>query len=318
MSATVTPPQPTSTLEYQGPWRHPDGVLDLMGQPLPADRFFFVPPPPEIGPVTSAWSTVREGSPPRPWWLKAALVLGIAIGAGYAAHLALGNQRGRQADQELGAMAGIIAVALVGLFFAVRQRNRCTYVGAEGIARFRWGKRRGEVLRFPDADHLITSQTRHYTNGVYTGTSYHFAWFGPDGRRLMRVNGTYYDRKGKAKPNSDYNFALTSELAWSNHYVDRAVAQLNHRGFAQFNTNRKGHAIRVLPGAIEFIVKGETVRLTPAEIKKLELSSGHLVAHHKDAKWYSGNGKFSFPYGGIANARVMLLLLEKLVGYRVS
>ena len=37
---------------------------------------------------------------------------------------------------------------------------------------------------------------------------------------------------------------------------------------------------------------------------------------HKDAKWYKLSGKYSFQYGSMANAKVFLLALEKLVGYQ--
>jgi len=58
------------------------------------------------------------------------------------------------------------------------------------------------------------------------------------------------------------------------------------------------------------------VRLTHQDIASVSLGNGMFQFKHTDAKWYSLSGKYSFQYGNMANARVFLLALEKLMGYQ--
>lgn len=74
--------------------------------------------------------------------------------------------------------------------------------------------------------------------------------------------------------------------------------------------------LRVGPGFIEFHFGGEPARVTRDEIETVSLSNGQFSFKHKDAKWYSRAGKYSFAYGQMANAKVFLLALDKLLGYR--
>jgi hypothetical protein len=63
-------------------------------------------------------------------------------------------------------------------------------------------------------------------------------------------------------------------------------------------------------------MRGETARFAAEDIKSLSLDQGFFRVVHHDAKWYSRAGKFSFEYGSIANARLFLIALEKLMGYQ--
>ena len=64
--------------------------------------------------------------------------------------------------------------------------HTCTFVGKKGVARYKCSGNReqtsGEVFLFEDATELRTAQTRHYTNGAYTGTNYTFTWTDVAGR----------------------------------------------------------------------------------------------------------------------------------------
>jgi hypothetical protein len=79
-----------------------------------------------------------------------------------------------------------------------------------------------------------------------------------------------------------------------------------------------GSVAAVGPGFLEFHFGGEPMRLTSADIASVSLASGTFQFKHKDAKWYSLSGKYSFAYGTLANARIFLLTLERLMGYRWS
>lgn len=53
----------------------------------------------------------------------------------------------------------------------------------------------------------------------------------------------------------------------------------------------------------------------PADIPDHD-GQGQFHIHHKDARWFSSKGKFNFSYATMANARLFLLAMEKLTGYR--
>jgi hypothetical protein len=60
------------------------------------------------------------------------------------------------------------------------------------------------------------------------------------------------------------------------------------------------------------------VAMQRADIRDVRLAGGVLTFHHHDAKWYSSAGTYRLQYGQLANARVFLLLLDKLMGYRFA
>lgn len=45
---------------------------------------------------------------------------------------------------------------------------------------------------------------------------------------------------------------------------------------------------------------------------------GEFSFKYKDARWYSREGKYKFPYASIANAKVFLLACDKLLGCQFS
>src|SRR5438309_8475279 len=139
------------TLEYQGPWQSGDGVTDLMGNPLPADRFFFVAPPPEIGQVISAWSNVRQGRAPWPRWLRVLLTLAAGLAAAIILIALPGTslvaRSAKDACDVLAACA--IGIAFVGAIYAAQGRKSCAYVGREGVAlAYYHRQRKPQVLAF--------------------------------------------------------------------------------------------------------------------------------------------------------------------------
>ena len=92
-------------------------------------------------------------------------------------------------------------------------------------------------------------------------------------------------------------------------------AQLDQNGFVHFNIGT-GQGVRVGPGWLEFCLKKEIARIEKADIKTCKLASGTFHIAHRDAGWFSRQGKYSFNYASMANARVFLLVLDKLVGLR--
>ncbi len=295
-------------------WIPSASVTNHNGDPLPPDRVFFAPPPPEIGEVVSAYSTLPTGKRPMPWLSRMALS-GFAGSAGAAALHFLGVQ-----ETVLQVLCFLALAPLV--WWLTGFSHKVSYVGKEGIARLRCQGRpdhvtRTEVFRFDSAAELRTGQTRHYTNGVYTGTSYNFTWTGPDGRKKFRLNGTYHGEKKPPKPKDPFHFAEAAEVAWSIYLFDQASRELETNGSIRFNLGGSDW-IAVGPGFVDLSRKGNVERWTPQEIGGLTIGDGVFKIKRTDAKegWFSSQGVFQFRYQSMANARLFLIAIQRLLGYQ--
>ncbi|HEY7089287.1 MAG TPA: hypothetical protein VH518_14415, partial [Tepidisphaeraceae bacterium] len=218
----------------------------------------------------------------------------------------------------LAAIAGIL-VALVA-WYMTRFKHRCTYVGEDGIAQLNLSGSRDaqpnvRMLLFGDASSMQAPQTRQFVNGIYTGTDYDYRWFDEQGNKLYRLNGRYVGKDKPPKPGSPFHFAWAAEIAWSQHILARYMHQLETEGSMAFPVDKK-RLVRVGQGFLEFHFGEEPVRVTREEIASVTLGGGMFSFKHKDAKWYRSAGKYSFQYGRMANGKVFLLALDKLMGYR--
>lgn len=298
----------------------PADVPDLAGKPRPADRVFFAPPPEQIGPLFRAESSLRVGKRPfalltRVLWVLASLIPGIVF-------LVLWFVAGNQNRPEyavawcLSALVAFVLGPVLALYFT-RFRVSCAYVGQLGAIRYTLrgdlqAKPTTEALLFEQAAELRTAQTRHYLNGAYTGTHYTFNWTNPQGRRVLLLKGKHMGQNGDPKSGDPYYFANASEIAWSMYLLNRADAELAQNGSLQFRIDAK-KAVIVGPGFIEFHFNGRVDRCDAPDIKSITLNQGQFAIQHRDAKWYSSKGKFSFPYGIMPNARLFLLVLDRFL-----
>jgi hypothetical protein len=299
-----------------------EGIPDHQGQPRTKPADFFAPPPPEIGQITSAECTLVRGKRSIPFVFRLAIA-GILAALCWVV-LTVSLQSPSAMGLVAPVFAALIAVLVVGIvLYFMRYSHTCTYVGRDGASRFilrgsRSSAAKESTLLFNHAAELRASQVRQHYNGVYVGTNYDYRWTDPAGRLLYRLRGTYRAAKKKRpKKGTDYNFALATELSWSNHYLARAQAQLEAAGSIPFSIDSR-KLVRIGPGFLEFHFGGEPVRVTKEEIASVSLGNGTFSFKHKDARWFSSAGKFSFAYGRMANARVFMLALDKLMGYRWS
>jgi hypothetical protein len=313
----------SAMLEYQSRMidsRSLNELPDHSGQQRQAEVEFFAEPPSEIGKVQSAESTLRPGRQAMPFPMR--LLIGAAVGGAlvYGGYW-LGRNAAEIDRQGFQIMGWILGTAALGITLLVtRFKVICTFVGEAGTANFtlkggRYKQPKLQLLRFAEAEELRAKQTRHYVNGVYTGTHYDYTWTGPGGQRLLRAKGSYRQRKKGLKAGEPFRFLQASEFAWSDHYLERANKLLKTEGSIPFRVD-KSRVVRVGPGFLEFHFGGEPMRLTQEDIASVSLGNGTFQFKHKDTKWYSLSGRYSFMYGNMANARVFLLALEKLMGYR--
>jgi hypothetical protein len=305
-------------------WDPPPGVVDHSGRPIPDAADFFHPPPAEIGEVVKASTTLKKGQRPystggRLFLVSMTGLLGALLGVFFV--LAAGLRAG------LGQL--LIPLLLGGLCAALgalptRFRHRCSYVGRRGVTRFvcaggRDYLARQEIFLFEDAAELRTAQTRHYVNGVYTGTVYTYTWSGRDGSKRYVLSGRYNSRSGNPPAKDPFHFAVAAEVAWSVFLLDLAQDELETFGALQFNLGGADR-VRVGPGFIEMHLRGRTERIEAADIGGISLQDGAFTVKHREARrgflGFGSSGYFSFPYSQMANARLFFLALDRLLGLR--
>ena len=315
----------TRTLAYQSLQADVRQFQDTPGHcGTPRDPGFelFAAPPPEIGQVLSADSTLRAGKDGLSPAIRLILIaLSAGVGVGFIAW-AFQNVSAQMRPGPI--LAGLVTTGMLPLltWHFTRFAPKSTFVSREGLYEAKLKGTRGgpivdRTLLFRDAAELITGQTRHYTNGVYTGTTYEYKWINFQGQPIFGLSGRYRSSKGTPKPGHAFYFGAAGELAWSRHYLERAAEQLDKEGAITFRVDAK-RMLRVGPGFMEFHFGGDPQRVTCEDIAKVTLGGGQFSFKHKDAKWYASQGKFNFNYSKMANARVFLLALERLMGYRWS
>lgn len=318
---TIAPP-----LTDKNAWRPPAGVPLHNGDPVPPAMEFFEPPS-EIGDLRSVYSTLTFDHQPWGSGVRAAVVLGNLIGGvlvvlGAALAFAAAGQVAYGEAIAFGAIAGAV-VGLIAMLIALsktRFNHTSTYVGTLGIASATIAGRRDNLkrnyrFRFENAVDLYTQQTRQFVNGVYTGTSYAFTWKNQNGGTAHALRGQYRSQEGTPKQGDPYYFAVSAEIAWSQLLLQIVAKELESQGFILFRVNKKD-TVSIGPGFIEFSFGSKAQRISVEEIGAFSLNQGTFSVKHKDAKWFSGQGKFSFDYSRMANARLFLLALDRLCGLR--
>jgi hypothetical protein len=306
-------------------WRPQAEVTDHEGNRLQENRHFFVTPPLEIGQIVSAETSIEFGKDPNPTEKRLVIAAVFAAIGGAFAWIAIANAD-LSSLEKIGAL--ILGCGVGGClgFFVGDKNNSCSYVGAKGIARFKLKKdseqtRQGEVFLFENAAELRTTQTRHYTNGIYTGTAYSFSWSDANRKRLFRLAGQYRSQKGTPKTGDPFYYARAAEAAWSAFAFERAKADLARNGVVRFNITGANH-ILVGSGFIEIHTNGQTARCNQNEIARITIKQGIVTLRRVDAKsgffGIGSSGIFTFKYADIGNARLFLVLLDHLVGVDFS
>ena len=297
----------------------PEDVPSLAGNPRTNDRVFFAAPPAEIGPLYRADSSLQIGKRPTSVAVRLVITALAMLPGAVVTVLALREGMGGS-DTWVGILVLGAVLMLIGwaiTWYKTRFRVFCAYVGQLGAIRYTLkgkleNKPRVEFILFDRATELRTAQTRHFYNGVYTGTTYSLIWTDGAGRKVFGLSGRHQGKNGLPKPADPFHFANATEIAWSTFLLNRADAELAEHGALRFNVGSK-KAVVVGPGFIEFHFGGRTDRCEAGDIKSIALSQGQFSIQHRDAKWYSSKGKFSFAYGNMANARLFLLVLDRFL-----
>ena len=126
----------------------------------------------------------------------------------------------------------------------------------------------------------------------------------------------YNDRK-KLKEGHKVRFLRAAEGVWSQWALARSQAELEQNGFITFPIDSK-LTVQVGKGFLRFLRAGAEETVPAGDIASVSLQRGQFTIKHKDATWYSRAGKYGFLYARMPNARVFMLALDRLVGFKFS
>ncbi len=299
-------------------WKPSAGVTDHRGDALQPDRDFFRPPTAQIGRILSAFSTLRVKQLPIPPIIRY-VAIGACIAAGAICCL-WGVAHGERMEGPVmivGGIGGGGMLVLIAMYLKPTE-HRCTYVGERGAVRYRLtGPLANRVIHdsidFQQVAELRTGQIIRITYGLYDGTTYDFIWTSPTGERIYRLKGDYRAEEGLPESKNLYCFAHAAEAAFTTHLFPLAKAALERDGFLHFDI-ASAEWVRLAPGFLELCRSGEITRIEADEIKSCTLEDGEFQIMHRDVTWFSRKGKLSFCYGKMANARLFLLSIDRLLG----
>lgn len=316
-SVLEVPPAPAPAAVPAGPW------TDHGGQPVPDDANFFAPPPPAIGTVRSAWTTLRKGKKPLSGVVFALLLL-TAVGveaAGVVAGLFLIEQTPLRV---LCIMAGLPVLGLLGMFALAGFWNHCTYVGEQGVARFqlygRSDRPQEEVMLFRDAKELRVLLEEHFQNGMYNQTTYTYEWKDAEGKSCFRVAGGHTARNELPVSTDPYHFARAAEAAWTAYLLPRARAILERGRTLRFPLTR-GRWLGIRKGALVLCMGKEEEAWVADELEALDVvqdTASFRLRGVRRGLVFNSAGEFKFQISKLANARLFFVLVAEELGLELQ
>ncbi|MCE9532826.1 MAG: hypothetical protein K8T89_17145 [Planctomycetes bacterium] len=305
-------------------WHAPPETVDHSGREVSHNILFFAEPPPEIGRLLSAASTLTTGT--KYYSFLQRITFGTMIGLVVAALpwvLVFTISKSALVFISIGAFCIVLFYALV----LTLCDHSCSFVGEQGIARYRCRGTpknivRKRVLKFSDASELHVSVTRIFTYGAHTATQFKFRWSDQNGKSLMQITSPENEKpildrtiQDRRMPDvSDYSFCIAAEAAWSRYLLKPVLNRLKRDRSVTFNL-KNGTVIEVGEGWIDFIVGNQSNRFTREELASAKLNDGEFEIKAKVAieGWFRSTGIFRFSFKNIANASMFILLFEKLV-----
>ena len=316
-------------------WTPPSQVTEHTGEPLARNLDFFAAPPPEIGAIRTAHTSLKTGMRQRPGALRVTLAL-VAGAVGFL--LTLGFDYLTKILFVVSEMTRTPVIFWELLFVPLWAylgwrksgfKHFCTFAGEKGCAHFQCEQERANLTRnsyflFKDASALSTSLTRRTKNGVYNGTTFYFHWYAPSSKNpIYSITGNHMADSKTPPPGNFYNFARAVESAWYRFATPAIDAEFAQKGSVKFYMGHNCWSV-LGPGYIQFVDEhGKVSRCGAEEIGSARLFDGQLTIRRKDAKrsffdLFNSEGVFGFPYGAIHNARLFLYLFEKSLGVRVQ
>jgi hypothetical protein len=161
---------------------------------------------------------------------------------------------------------------------------------------FAYNDRRGlQVWNWEDVVSMRAAITRHYTNGIYTGTTHVYTLFNRQNQRLV-----FGDSIGKVE-----------ELV---KLIDESIfPRLYEQAAGQYNAGQT-----IVLGPVAISKEGITIsrKTYPwSDVKEVSIHHGILKVSRKDGGWFSGA---SASASTIPNLRILLTIIHQLVGLKAG
>ena len=313
----------------------PRELVDHSGRKLPENTIFFVEPPAEIGPVVSAFSTLKPGRYDRSALVRLIRmffrILLVGGGSIFVSLFVLAF-----ADSLVARLSGIASLRifllplLSGILFLTgwyltRSKHYCSYVAERGVAFFSCRGPKNKItsattLVFSSATELRNRQTRRYINGIYQGTYYSYEWTNTNGKSCLGIKGMYKSRDfALPEAGDEFHFVRAAEVAWSQYLLDSIQNSLNENGNIVFRLYGDEY-VAVAPDRLEISLGGKKSFLTRPEIGSVHINQREVVIKRSDAKtgWLKSEGVFTFDYGLLANAIVFETVLNNILSVRIN
>ncbi len=170
----------------------------------------------------------------------------------------------------------------------------------KGVAIFEQGftcrDRKGfTTWRWDDVNSLTAAVTRHYTNGIYTGTTHVYTLFNRQNEKLV-LNDAYAKVEALAK---------TIEQSIYPRLYQQAAGLYNAGQVLTFGP------VAISKGGIQVGKKSYPW----AEVKQVSIHQGFLKVAQKDGGWFSGASAMA---SAIPNLGVLLSIIDQTVGLKAG
>jgi hypothetical protein len=187
----------------------------------------------------------------------------------------------------------LFVVGLLVVWVLYVNWKKAAAVYEHGLA---YASRKGlEMWRWEEVAQLLAAITRHYTNGIYTGTTHVYTLIDPQNRRLVLNDSlTHVEELGKTIE------AQTFPLLYAS-----VSAQYNSGTAVPFGP------VTISKSGIQF--KNKVYPWT--DVKEVSIRRGILQVSKKDGGWFSGA---SAAVAGIPNLRVLLSIIDQVVGIKTA
>ena len=296
----------------------------MAGPPLPADIDFFVPPPEEIGPLRSAYSTLRQGKEPTSFGARLFITVLVGSLLGLVGSLTMSFFDIRNPFWKIALPSLLAVLGAVIVMMSTRFRHTCSYVGQEGVARYVCSGKRdkvtvNELFLFRTATDLRTRTTIRYYNGAYQGTDYAFTWADISGQQRYQIKGSHNSEAGNPAAKDPYQFGRAAEIAWTLYLLPGAYELIGMGGVVLF-TIKGGDWIKLGKGVMTLSTAGSSVEWPVEEIRDCSIKQGIVRIRRKDAKegWFSAVGVYKISFNHLANAQLFFHMLDKVVGVPIT
>lgn len=192
-----------------------------------------------------------------------------------------------------GVIAGLIGLAVV--WTAYNKRKKAAVVYQNGMA---YSDRKGvRAWRWEDFYNLTAAVTRHYTNGIYTGTTHNYTLVNKLGENLT-LNDTF------------------KEVESLYDHIEKNTFDLRYARVADAYNN--GQPVSF--GSAVAISKTGGVKIGKKvypweEIEQVAINKGVLSVKKRGGGWFSGA---TVPASAVPNLHVLLSIINQIVGVRAG